>query len=405
MHPSFLLCLPSTCVLMFIPGATRWWQGGVSVRQFLHGVAVLLLVTTESMRMKDADKVLPSLASAIAADGSGVKAVLNSSPIAHSLHNSSVQGAPDSSGFSMLHNSSRATLEIQSAASSVDGLQANGLFKANFSIPGVVVHSLMQLRHFASGLGGSVRDDAVHRSRSALFGLPSDSVLLIGFAALTVALMICLYYCVHSWGFILEEELDEIEQLAFKLQRKVQKYPSTKAHRFSKPKDRFIAVLPQQDHEAKHGSQRRHTMSFSRRSLMGMEEESNKWEVGKLLWWDDATSFFKHEEPKGYIKLAGILAVSGGQTEKWEHREVEVSFVDGTEVERLVLLLPSQSEAQDWANTLSVLLEKARPTTSSYPRRRHGTFGGGGIRAAGSLSRAHTDSVSSGESCDANETS
>jgi len=400
-----LLCLPSTCVLMFIPGATRWWQGGVSLRQFLHGVAVLLLVTTESMRMKDADKVLPSLASAIAADGSGVKAVLNSSPMTHSLHNSSVQGAPNRSDFGMLHKSSRARLEMQSAAASVDGLQANGLFKANSSMPGVVVHSLTQLRHFASGLGGSVRDAAVHSS--VFFWLPSDSVLLIGLATLTVALMICLYCCVHSWGFILEEELDEIEQLAFKLQRKVQKYPSTKAHRFSKPKDRFIAVLPHQDHEAKHGSHRRHTMSFLRRSQMGIEkEESHKWEAGKLLWWDGATNFLKREKPKGYIKLASIVAISGSQTEKWEHREVEVSFMDGTEVERLVLLLPSQSEAQDWANTLSELLEKARPTTSSYPWRRHGTFaeGVGGIQAVGGRSRAHTDSWSSGESNDANET-
>lgn len=379
---------------MFIPDAVRWQHCGISVRSCLHGVGFLLLVSTDSMRLKGIEDLhLPSLA--IAADGSGVKAgPTNRSPFKASLHNSSIRAASNSSDILTLRHAG-----VHPAASQVN-------LKDHFSMRSVLTHSLMQLHHFASRLRGFRHDGAVHRSSSP--DLLSDSLVLIGINVILVVVvlihcLICMYYCgIRSSQFVPEEsdeeiredpkdiEQDDIEMLAIKLRRMVQKYPSKRASSFSKVKDRFIAVLPSQDYEARRRNNWPPSESFVRRP--------QRWEAGRLSWWENETLFLKHEKPKGYIKLASIVALTGGQDEQWEYKEVEVSFVDGVDVERLTLLLPSQTEAQAWAKTFSMLLDQARPSTSSYPWRANGM----GESPSGKI-RCHTFALSSSESNMTNE--
>lgn len=130
-------------------------------------------------------------------------------------------------------------------------------------------------------------------------------------------------------------KVEEIEHLVQKLQRSCTKHPSQGKHMFSISKTRYFAAMPAEEPSGNSADSR-----------------WQRWYRGNLVWWKDAQSYLKREEPKGSVFLLSIVKVSWGMEEP---QEVIVRHHDGNERHEMILHFDTMPAAKEWSATLNKL--------------------------------------------------
>lgn len=145
-----------------------------------------------------------------------------------------------------------------------------------------------------------------------------------------------------------DSELKAAQYLSEGLRRYIRKLPVTRKSKTGHSKERYIAVIPGDRAKQVRRSDGEYTVA-------------QKWEGGKVAWWQDLSSFQKREAPKGEVALKNIVGADGGNREKYDYCEVEINYTQGQATKRLLLFLPSQFEASEWASDFTKLLRLVRP--------------------------------------------
>lgn len=129
----------------------------------------------------------------------------------------------------------------------------------------------------------------------------------------------------------------DLEQLAAKIARWIQKYPKSKSRFLRRPNDRFMALLPAEE-------------GYS---------ELHRWRQGFLVYWESKDAYLSHGKPKGYLNLLQITKVRHVDAEH-DGRGVLVKEVQEGRSNEMMLLLPNRNEARQFSYMLWEFLAKLR---------------------------------------------
>eukprot|EP00747_Dinoflagellata_sp_TGD_P166970 gnl/TRDRNA2_/TRDRNA2_190600_c0_seq1.p1 gnl/TRDRNA2_/TRDRNA2_190600_c0~~gnl/TRDRNA2_/TRDRNA2_190600_c0_seq1.p1 ORF type:complete len:264 (+),score=48.21 gnl/TRDRNA2_/TRDRNA2_190600_c0_seq1:69-860(+) len=158
----------------------------------------------------------------------------------------------------------------------------------------------------------------------------------------------------HSYEGDRDELMTELEMLAQRLQRRVQKYPKNGKTFFRRAQDRFIAVMP------------RALSGRGSSNTTPLRAPLECWRAGRLLYWESEAAWRQNADPKGYVPLLRIAKVHhvckdkngcvlDGCTVKIRHKELNEK--EATEFE---ILFPSYQAAQEWSYVLWLMISKLR---------------------------------------------
>lgn len=136
---------------------------------------------------------------------------------------------------------------------------------------------------------------------------------------------------------------EELRMSARMLEGPVQKHPSTGKGLLKRAQDRYVAVLPAYD--------------------LPSASELAQWQSGILAWWDDAAAFRQGARPKGAVPLLKIAKVDSYREDK-TGKSVLVKHKT-TGMNELVLVFPSNRDAEEWSYILWEMIALIRGETPS----------------------------------------
>lgn len=133
-------------------------------------------------------------------------------------------------------------------------------------------------------------------------------------------------------------QVHELQDLARRLTMMVDKNPSSGMRIGFRPKQRFLAVLPQGNFDS-----------------AGLRE----WKHGTMGWYENEAAYKSGKAPKGTIALAKISKVKHVR-DQFDGKAVEIKHVSEKEADLMVIFLKNAKAATEWSTEARTFLSKLR---------------------------------------------
>lgn len=334
------------------------------------GILVLGLVSiwqvrqTQSMRIRDYEVPVVGFSRAAANDKVKATKVPNSTNAQHTQRPRQTQSLAQApmTGDTIADGNSNRTKDYNHGLPTKvpDSATSSELMRPLWNQSLVEVHAVGKA---VSARALSMQEALLQLGRHLKTQASPAMVFLFVLMSALVLWLVCFLLMVTCTGFgdssikaLNDAELDEV---ALRLQCKVQKYASSDSKRsmLSLRKERFIAVIPCKDYDIPPGEGKMRT---------------GKWDGGRLAWWQDYETFIRNTEPYGCLSLSHIVNVTAAQMERYERCEALVHYAtpEHSHVKKLVLIMTSPNAAKEWAGALNYFVRKVRSCSSPSPSNR-----------------------------------
>lgn len=143
-----------------------------------------------------------------------------------------------------------------------------------------------------------------------------------------------------------KKRLKEFKALMKRLEGPVQKFPKSGKGLMRKPQDRYVVVVPGEEHNP---NPRKDT------SLSEIDCLRN----GQLAYWESSSSYKQNNDAKGFILLLKIAKVWVSKDDS-KGKSVVVKHKVGSEMQEMVLCFPTKRDAEEWSYALWEFISKLR---------------------------------------------
>lgn len=133
--------------------------------------------------------------------------------------------------------------------------------------------------------------------------------------------------------------IKDLESLAIKMVRWIQKFPKSNKKFLRKPSDRYMALIPMP--------------KMADDGLSKMQ----RWQRGLFAYWESKDAYAAHSEPKGYLSLVRIVKVRHIEREH-DGRGVLLKYMKEGIAQEMTLLFADKNEAREFSYMLWEFLAK-----------------------------------------------